>query len=93
MISTRTGTHDAIGTRAHGNVDYGALDQPAVMRRRRDATIEGDAASRGVEVLDIPAFFAQAGGLGFRRRKGRKASVASSGGVVARPHGVSGKRC
>jgi cell division protein FtsZ len=55
VINTRTGTNDAIGTQAHGNVDYGALDQPAVMRRRRDATIEAMRQS-GVEILDIPAF-------------------------------------
>jgi cell division protein FtsZ len=36
-------------------VDYGALDQPAVMRRRRDATVESMKAA-GVDLLDIPAF-------------------------------------
>jgi len=36
-------------------VDYGALDQPAVMRRRRDAAVEAMKAS-GVDLLDIPAF-------------------------------------
>jgi len=55
VINNRTGTND--GTQAHGNgsVDYGALDQPAVMRRRRDATVEAMRQS-GVEILDIPAF-------------------------------------
>jgi cell division protein FtsZ len=55
VINTRTGTGDAMGAHAHGNVDYGALDQPAVMRRRRDVTIEAMRQS-GVEILDIPAF-------------------------------------
>ena len=36
-------------------VDYAELDQPAVMRKRRDATIEAMKQS-GVETLDIPAF-------------------------------------
>ena len=38
------------------DVDYNALEQPAVIRRRnRDATIEAMRQS-GVEMLDIPAF-------------------------------------
>ena len=38
-------------------VDYGALEMPAVMRskRNRDATVEAMRQS-GVEMLDIPAF-------------------------------------
>ncbi|MES2355781.1 MAG: cell division protein FtsZ [Pseudomonadota bacterium] len=52
VVSTRTGTSDAIG---HSDIDYSSLDQPAVIRRRRDATIEAMRQS-GVEVLDIPAF-------------------------------------
>lgn len=36
-------------------VDYNELDQPAVMRRRRDATIEAMKQS-GLDTLDIPAF-------------------------------------
>jgi len=36
-------------------VDYNTLDQPAVMRRRRDSTIEA-LRSSGVDLLDIPAF-------------------------------------
>jgi cell division protein FtsZ len=36
-------------------VDYGVLEQPAVMRRRRDAQVEAMKQS-GVELLDIPAF-------------------------------------
>ena len=36
-------------------VDYGALAAPAVMRRRRDNTVEALKQS-GVELLDIPAF-------------------------------------
>lgn len=52
VVSARTGTDDAV---ARSDIDYGALDQPAVMRRRRDATIEAMRQS-GVEVLDIPAF-------------------------------------
>jgi cell division protein FtsZ len=55
VISARTGTDDAVAGQARGHVDYGALDQPAVMRRRRDATIEAMRQS-GVEILDIPAF-------------------------------------
>jgi cell division protein FtsZ len=52
VVAARTGTNDAIG---HADIDYSALDQPAVIRRRRDATIEAMRQS-GVEVLDIPAF-------------------------------------
>ena len=52
VVSARTGTNDAIG---HSDIDYSSLDQPAVIRRRRDATIEAMRQS-GVEVLDIPAF-------------------------------------
>src|SRR6185436_16919721 len=52
VAAGRTGTNDAVG---HAGVDYSALDQPAVIRRRRDATIEAMRQS-GVEVLDIPAF-------------------------------------
>ena len=55
VISARTGTYDAVAGQGRGHVDYGALDQPAVMRRRRDATIEAMRQS-GVEILDIPAF-------------------------------------
>ena len=36
-------------------VNYDELDQPAVMRKRRDATIEAMKQS-GVDMLDIPAF-------------------------------------
>ena len=36
-------------------VDYEALAAPAVMRRRRDSTVEALKQS-GVELLDIPAF-------------------------------------
>ena len=36
-------------------VDYTELEQPAVMRRRRDAQVEAMKQS-GVELLDIPAF-------------------------------------
>ena len=36
-------------------VDYNELEQPAVMRRRRDAQVEAMKQS-GVELLDIPAF-------------------------------------
>jgi cell division protein FtsZ len=53
VVSQKTGTDNmAISP----DVDYGALDQPAVIRRRnRDATIEAMRQS-GVEMLDIPAF-------------------------------------
>ena len=51
VVAQKTGTDDM-----PMEVDYGALDQPAVMRRRnRDATIE-DMRQSGVEMLDIPAF-------------------------------------
>jgi cell division protein FtsZ len=45
------------GTDGHGvEVDYEALEQPAVIRRRnRDATVDAMRQS-GVEMLDIPAF-------------------------------------
>jgi cell division protein FtsZ len=52
MVVQKTGTdNQPIG------VDYGALDEPAVLRtrRNRDATIEAMRQS-GVEMLDIPAF-------------------------------------
>jgi cell division protein FtsZ len=51
VVSQRTGT-DGQGV----EVDYDALEQPAVIRRRnRDATVEAMRQS-GVEMLDIPAF-------------------------------------
>jgi len=52
IVVQKTGTDNAPGE----VVDYDALDQPAVIRRRnRDATIEAMRQS-GVEMLDIPAF-------------------------------------
>lgn len=51
----RTGTDPMPAAMAADAVDYGALDQPAVLRRRRDATVEAMKAS-GVDLLDIPAF-------------------------------------
>jgi cell division protein FtsZ len=50
VISSRTGTDDAMG-----DVNYNELEQPAVTRRRRDATINAMQQS-GVEMYDIPAF-------------------------------------
>ena len=50
----KTGTDNAAMS-VDSQVDYSVLDQPAVMRRRRDATIEAMKQS-GVELLDIPAF-------------------------------------
>jgi cell division protein FtsZ len=51
VVAQRTGTDNA-----SLDVDYDALDQPAVMRRRnRDATIEA-MRQQGVDTLDIPAF-------------------------------------
>ena len=52
VVSAKTGT-DNQGL----DVDYSALEMPAVMRskRNRDATIEAMRQS-GVEMLDIPAF-------------------------------------
>jgi len=51
VVAQKTGT-DNMGL----EVDYNALEQPAVIRRRnRDATIEAMRQS-GVEMLDIPAF-------------------------------------
>jgi cell division protein FtsZ len=51
VVAQRTGTDN------HGvEVDYDALEQPAVIRRRnRDATVEAMRQS-GVDMLDIPAF-------------------------------------
>ena len=40
---------------AAGAVNYEELDQPAVMRRNRNQTVEAMRQS-GVEMLDIPAF-------------------------------------
>jgi cell division protein FtsZ len=53
----RTGTDDAIGSMASpaGAINYAELDQPAVTRRRRDATVSAMQQS-GVEMYDIPAF-------------------------------------
>ena len=52
IVVQKTGTDNAPAE----VVDYDALDQPAVIRRRnRDATIEAMRQS-GVEMLDIPAF-------------------------------------
>ena len=51
MVAQKTGTDNA-----PLDVDYNALEQPAVIRRRnRDATIEAMRQS-GVDMLDIPAF-------------------------------------
>jgi cell division protein FtsZ len=51
VVAQKTGTDNMAM-----EVDYGALEQPAVIRRRnRDATIEAMRQS-GVETLDIPAF-------------------------------------
>jgi cell division protein FtsZ len=51
VVTQRTGT-DNQGV----EVDYDALEQPAVIRRRnRDATVEAMRQS-GVDMLDIPAF-------------------------------------
>jgi cell division protein FtsZ len=51
VVSQRTGTDNQTV-----EVDYEALEQPAVIRRRnRDATVEAMRQS-GVEMLDIPAF-------------------------------------
>ena len=46
----KTGTDDT-----PMEVDYAELDQPAVMRRRRDAQVEALKQS-GMEMYDIPAF-------------------------------------
>lgn len=51
VVAQKTGTDNMAM-----EVDYGALEQPAVIRRRnRDATIEAMRQS-GVDMLDIPAF-------------------------------------
>ncbi len=51
MVAQKTGTDNM-----SMEVDYGALEQPAVIRRRnRDATVEAMRQS-GVDMLDIPAF-------------------------------------
>lgn len=52
VVAQKTGTDNMVMS----DVDYSALDQPAVIRRRnRDATVEAMRQS-GVEMLDIPAF-------------------------------------
>jgi cell division protein FtsZ len=43
------------GAPAGGPINYEELDQPAVMRRNRNQTVEAMRQS-GVEMLDIPAF-------------------------------------
>src|SRR6185369_10853763 len=50
QVVARTGTDDAVA-----GVNYEELDQPTVLRRRRDTTIEAMRHS-GVDMLDIPAF-------------------------------------
>ena len=52
VVAQKTGTDNQ-----PMEVDYGALEMPAVMRskRNRDATVEAMRQS-GVEMLDIPAF-------------------------------------
>ena len=51
VVAQKTGTDNMAM-----DIDYAALDQPAVIRRRnRDATVEAMRQS-GVETLDIPAF-------------------------------------
>ena len=51
VVAQKTGTDNQ-----PVDVDYDALEQPAVIRRRnRDATVEAMRQS-GVEMLDIPAF-------------------------------------
>jgi cell division protein FtsZ len=52
QVVQATGTDGAM---APGAVNYEELDQPAVMRRNRNQTVEAMARS-GVEMLDIPAF-------------------------------------
>ena len=52
VVMPATGTD---GSPTTGAVNYEELEQPAVMRRRRDQTIEAMRQS-GVEMLDIPAF-------------------------------------
>jgi cell division protein FtsZ len=52
MSIIKTGTHDIPVAM---EVDYAELDNPTVMRKRRDATVEAMKQS-GVETLDIPAF-------------------------------------
>jgi cell division protein FtsZ len=51
MVMQATGTDGA----PTGNVNYEELEQPAVMRRNRNQTVEAMRQS-GVEMLDIPAF-------------------------------------
>ena len=52
QVVQATGTDGAM---AAGSVNYEELDQPAVMRRNRNQTVEAMRQS-GVEMLDIPAF-------------------------------------
>ncbi len=52
QVVQATGTD---GVMAAGNVNYEELDQPAVIRRNRNQTVEAMRNS-GVEMLDIPAF-------------------------------------
>ena len=52
QVVQATGTD---GGMAAGAVNYEELDQPAVMRRNRNQTVEAMRQS-GVEMLDIPAF-------------------------------------
>jgi len=52
VVMQATGTD---GAGAPGLVNYEELEQPAVMRRNRNQTVEAMRQS-GVEMLDIPAF-------------------------------------
>lgn len=63
MPAQRTGTHDAVASGMNrgggmGNVDYNALDVPAVMRNPRNEAAAKVAAleSSGMDRLEIPAF-------------------------------------
>ena len=54
-VAQATGTYDATAAVAGAAIDYNSLEVPAVLRNRRNATVEA-LANSGVDRYDIPAF-------------------------------------
>jgi len=50
-----TGTHDAVAFSNGPGIDFNQLEIPAVMRNKRNVTVEA-LANSGVDRYDIPAF-------------------------------------
>src|SRR5207237_929949 len=87
VVAQKTGTDNQ-----PVEVDYDALEQPAVIRRRnRDATIEA-MRNNGVEMLDIPAFLRKQAGYTLhvlaaalcRRGRGPAHAAIAAGYIIMR---------